>query len=143
MTARAAALALGLLATVYLRAYGAAHGRREVAGVGFHPHRLTRQERPRVRDVPGATTASEDDGPSHKIPYILHYIYFAGFEAFTAEAAKPQPKVTKEFFDSCQAAHRHWEVMFWDAEAALKLLRDHYTWFLPIYENYNSDVSRP
>ena len=31
---------------------------------------------------------------------------------------------------------------FWDLEAALLLIKEHYSWFLPTFESYNSMVAK-
>ncbi|CAL5224031.1 g6651 [Coccomyxa viridis] len=35
-----------------------------------------------------------------------------------------------------------WKFQFWDMEAALKLIRDQYSWFLPTFEGYSTVVAK-
>lgn len=79
-------------------------------------------------------------GQGGHIPHILHYIYLSGFDAFLGECEKPRAKMKKWQYDSCVEVHPHWEVKFWTQEMAEELLKEHYSWFLPVWGRYTREV---
>ena len=116
------------------------------AGVALHPHHLVRQDT-KARSKDEADAAVQQDmlssGAAHqKIPSLLHYIYLPGYDAFVEESSKPGTRLTKEHYDFCQSVHRHWDSMFWDEPMALELIKEHYAWFLPVWEGYDMEVGK-
>ena len=75
-------------------------------------------------------------GEGQRIPRLLHYIYLTGLEAYQADAAKPDAKLSKKHFEGCQTLHQHWDSLFWDEEMGFELVKKHYSWFVPIWEGY-------
>ena len=75
-----------------------------------------------------------------KIPRILHYIFLSGFDAYIAETQRPRAKMFRWHYDSCLKVHKHWEIKFWTQEMAEQLIREHFNWFLPIWESYDMEV---
>ena len=68
---------------------------------------------------------------------MLHYIYLTGLEAYEADAAKPDAKLSKKHFEGCQNLHQHWDSLFWDEEMGFELVKKHYSWFVPVWEGYD------
>mmetsp|Transcript_21165 Transcript_21165/g.46040 ORF Transcript_21165/g.46040 Transcript_21165/m.46040 type:complete len:254 (+) Transcript_21165:679-1440(+) len=50
---------------------------------------------------------------------------------------KPWSEKWKEFFPEPEFKH-----MFWTDETALELIKNHYAWFLPVYEGYEYEIQR-
>lgn len=110
------------------------------AGVTQHPHHLVRQ------DEIGRNGHKGSDGSAgwdHKIPPLLHYIFLSGLDNFIEVADNPASVLNKTRFEHCQALHRHWDGMFWDMKMADQLVKDHYSWFLPVWESYRKEVVSP
>jgi len=78
---------------------------------------------------------------TNKIPHILHHIFLSGYDSFIRETEKPNAKMLKWHYDSCLHIHQHWEVKFWTQSMAYDLLSMHYSWFLPIWDDYILEVS--
>ena len=82
---------------------------------------------------------------SSKVPKLLHYIYLGGHNAFmkgsneTAEKAE-QFQTMQGYFEGCQKLHRHWDSLFWDRKMARALIKLEYSWFLPVWDSYDSEV---
>ena len=76
-----------------------------------------------------------------KIPRILHYIFLSGFDAYIAETQRPRAKMFRWHYDSCLKVHKNWEIKFWTQEMAEDLIRQHFNWFMPIWETYDMEVS--
>ena len=100
----------------------------------LHPHHLVRS------DEKESLTSTNSSG---KIPHILHYVYLGGFDKFVEEAQRPDSKLQRNYYDNCISLHKHWEVMFWTEDMAVKLLKESYSWFLPIWQGYDNEVTLP
>lgn len=134
----AAVLSFGLLAGFYLQSCTATLAR----SLKLHTHHLVRQDEEDSNRDKEADGFASGRAWQHKIPPLLHYIYLKGFDAFIKDSKRPHAAVSKTYFEGCQAVHRHWDSVFWDESAALQLLQEHYSWFLPVWESYDVDVSR-
>lgn len=89
---------------------------------------------------------TEPEQPSegdNKIPHILHYVYLSGFDEFKSISDAPRSRMSMKFYDSCLEVHPHWEVKFWSMEKAEQLIKEHYSWFLPVWDTYDMEVWPP
>ena len=92
------------------------------------------RQRHRQLHRPGVDTGLAENGL--QIPKLLHFIYLTGFEAFTSDTSKPDSRMPKKYFDTCQSVHQHWDSLFWNEEMGLQFLREHYPWFVPVWESF-------
>ncbi len=70
----------------------------------------------------------------HKIPKIIHQIFYQG------EAAIPENY--QLYRQSVQKNHLDWEYIFWDETKCRILLEKNYSWFLPVYDAYPYWIQR-
>lgn len=75
--------------------------------------------------------------PGESIPKLLHYIYLTGLQAYTADSSQPNSRIPKKYFDGCQKLHEHWDSLFWDEAMGLQLIKENYSWFLPVWESFS------
>ena len=48
----------------------------------------------------------------------------------------------KQWIDSWNEYHPEWRFVLWDTSSSRALIRDHYGWFLSIYDDYPNDILR-
>ena len=112
--------------------YFCSHSRAQRNPGGIGPQLLRLQDADGSKEQPPVQT---------KIPRILHYIFLSGFDAYIAETQRPRAKMFRWHYDSCLKVHKHWEIKFWTQEMAEDLIRQHFNWFMPIWETYDMEVS--
>ena len=98
----------------------------DTAAVRHRQHHLVRQDQPK-----------RSGHTNEKIPRLLHYIYLTGLEAYTADTGKPNAKLNKKHFEGCQNYHQHWDSLFWDEEMGFQFIKEHYSWFVPVWESFD------
>ncbi|KAK9842970.1 hypothetical protein WJX74_004991 [Apatococcus lobatus] len=84
----------------------------------------------------------QQDVQADRIPKILHHVYLAGEKELRAATHRPEPPMRIEWSESCVLQHDGWQVMFWDMPAVLRLLQDHYPWFLRTFQSYRRRVQQ-
>lgn len=68
------------------------------------------------------------------IPKVIHQIYFGGESAVREDY--------RRYRETWLTNHPTWTHRFWDAGQCRRLVADHYTWFLPVYDAYAHRVQR-
>jgi len=71
------------------------------------------------------------------IPKIIHQIYWD----FT-ENNKQIPEEWLKFSKNIKNSNSNWEYKLWDYKDCIKLLEEHYPWFLEIYKNYKYPIQK-
>jgi len=71
------------------------------------------------------------------IPKIIHQIYWD-----FSNNNKPIPDKWKKMSETLQNNHKDFEYILWNKESCLKLLQNHYPWFINIYENYEYPIQK-
>ena len=66
----------------------------------------------------------------------------AGEKELRKAASGPDPPMRIEWSENCVQQHDGWQVMFWDMEASLQLLREQYPWFLETFQAYKRRVQQ-
>ena len=72
----------------------------------------------------------------------LACISCAGGKELKKAADGPDPPMRVEWSENCVLQHDGWQFMFWDMPAALRLLQDHYPWFLGTFQSYSRRVQQ-
>ena len=75
------------------------------------------------------------------IPPIIHFIWFRNLYHEHLDVSKI-PESGSDAPRLCAAHNPNYEIKVWDADAARKLLEDHYPWFLPTYDSYRHPIQR-
>ncbi|KAI7838788.1 hypothetical protein COHA_007403 [Chlorella ohadii] len=80
--------------------------------------------------------------PGIKLPRILHHVYFPNISAFMSAAANPASSDREELPQSCRALHPGWQYIFWDWEAATKLVGTYYPEYFEMFQQLDSIIKR-
>ncbi|KAK9861029.1 hypothetical protein WJX84_011944 [Apatococcus fuscideae] len=86
--------------------------------------------------------ARPSEPEQERIPKILHHIFLSGEKELRKAASGPDPPMRIEWSENCVHQHDGWQVMFWDMEASLQLLRQEYPWFLETFQSYKRRVQQ-
>ena len=70
------------------------------------------------------------------IPKIIHQIYGI------YQDGKPMPEKWLKFSKNIKNSNSNWEYKLWDHKDCIKLLEEHYPWFLEIYKNYKYPIQK-
>ena len=73
------------------------------------------------------------------VPKILHWVWF-NFKDPSVESDPPENRFP--FQESWIEHHPDWEVKVWKDADARMFLKEHYRWFLPIYDSYPAGIFR-
>ncbi|KAK4503373.1 hypothetical protein PRZ48_004288 [Zasmidium cellare] len=79
------------------------------------------------------------------IPPTIHFIWFRDLYAHQLERPDHPSHIPHEGSDAPRLCIEHnpsFTVNVWNATAARQLLEDHYSWFLPTYDNYHYPIQR-
>ncbi|EFN51150.1 hypothetical protein CHLNCDRAFT_141367 [Chlorella variabilis] len=77
-----------------------------------------------------------------RIPPLLHHVHLPTFDHLLERASGPEATFHLEWALSCQKAYPDFLHLYWDYEAARKLVEMHYPAFLPVWQDLPWDMHK-